>query len=62
MNRKNFLRNGALAGISMSALAAASCNTPSPEKKEETPATASPSDFALNEATIDDLKHKIKRG
>jgi len=63
MNRKHFLRNGALAGISLSALAAASCNTaPSNEKKEETPATTSPADFALNEATIDHLQQKMKSG
>ena len=63
MNRKHFLRNGALAGISLSALAAASCNTtPSNEKKDEIPATSSPTDFALNEATIDALQQKMKSG
>ena len=63
MNRKNFLRHSTLAGLSLSALAGASCNTaPSAEKKEEAPAGTAPTDFALNEATIDDLQQKMKSG
>lgn len=63
MNRKHFLRNGALAGISLSALAPASCHSnSSTEKKEEAPVPASPADFALNEATIDGLQEKMKSG
>jgi amidase len=60
MNRKNFLRNGTLAGLSLSALSAASCNTPSLQKKEDAPAGTSPGDFVLNEATIDELQQKMK--
>ncbi|HEY4149158.1 MAG TPA: amidase [Chitinophagaceae bacterium] len=60
MNRKHFLRNVPLAGLSLSALAAASCNvtvTDDKDKKE-----AAPTDFVLNEATIDDLQQKMKSG
>jgi len=65
MNRKYFLRNGALAGISLSALAIASCHTAAaPEEKEDEAAAGknSPTDFVLNEATIDGLQQKMKSG
>src|SRR5690349_16509378 len=61
MDRKGFLRNSMLAGISASALAGACNTTPSAPKKEEE-AKASPAGFELQEATIDQLQQKMKSG
>ena len=63
MNRKHFLRTGPLAGLALTSIAAA-CNDP---EKKETPAVAatvatSPTDFALNEITIDALQEKMQSG
>jgi amidase len=63
MNRKNFLRTGSLAGLAFTS-AAAACNAP--EKKEDTPVTigvtTNPTDFVLNEITIDALQQKMQSG
>jgi amidase len=63
MNRKHFLRTGPLAGLALTSIAAA-CND---TEKKETPAVAatvatSPTDFALNEITIDALQEKMQSG
>lgn len=71
MNRRNFLRNGSLTGLSLTALAAAGCH--SNEKtgsagagaaaKDTAAAVATaPTDFVLNEATIDILQQKMQQG
>jgi amidase len=78
MNRRNFLRNSSLTGLSLAALAAASCN--SSTGKGGSPGADSggaaavdtsvaagaggvaPTGFALNEATIDVLQQKMQQG
>ncbi len=65
MNRRNFLRNSSVAGIAVTTVAGmAACNTPADTTKKgaDTLAEANPNDFALNEATIDDLQAKMKSG
>ncbi|ALI97748.1 amidase [Rufibacter tibetensis] len=66
MNRRNFLRSGSLAGISFSALGLGACATSvtSNTAQESTSATAeiSPTDFQLNEATIQDLQRRMQSG
>src|ERR1700733_6059565 len=63
MNRKNFLRTGPLAGLALTSIAA-SCNQPG--KKETLSAAAAvtinPTDFVLNEITIDALQQKMQSG
>src|ERR1700742_1931494 len=72
MNRRKFLRNGSLTGISLTALAAAGChsdNKPDSQPagipgRDTTAAAGSvvPADFAFNEATIDILQQKMQEG
>ena len=69
MNRRNFLRNSSLTGLSLTALAAASCNSSSTNDKagaggSDTAAAVvpAPADFVLNEATIDVLQQKMQQG
>ncbi|WP_181307643.1 amidase [Rufibacter sp. XAAS-G3-1] len=65
MNRRNFLRTGSLAGISFSALGLGACATSvtSNTAQEGTAAAeAAPTDFQLNEATIQDLQRKMQSG
>ncbi len=65
MNRRNFLKNGSVASIAITTLAAASCNTAAPKdtKAQDTASTTNnPSDFALNEITIDELQQKMQQG
>jgi amidase len=66
MNRRNFLRNSSLTGLSLTALAAASCHsTPEKNASVDTAAAAvpaAPTDFVLNEATIDVLQQKMQQG
>ena len=60
MNRRNFLKNGSVAGIAITSIAA-SCNTP--EKKEPAVKTIEAADdFVLNETTIDILQQKMQSG
>lgn len=58
MHRRNFLKTGSLAGLSLTVGAAASCNPPPSDKK--TGLSAKPDDFVLNEVTIDALQQKMK--
>ncbi|OOQ59346.1 amidase [Mucilaginibacter pedocola] len=59
MQRRNFLKTGTLAGLTLTTLGAASCSTPSADTKTETPAT---DDFELNEITIDGLQKLMADG
>jgi amidase len=64
MDRRKFIRNGSLAGISVAALSAA-CNTvekTEPKKPEVVPASEFRDDFSLNEITIDELQQKMTKG
>ncbi len=61
MNRRHFLKNGSLAGITITTLGITSCSQPAPaiEKKD----TAAVNDeFELNEITIDQLQKKMQDG
>ena len=59
MQRRNFLKAGSLAGLTLATMGAASCT--SPKKDSSTDSSAEkPDDFALNEVTIDMLQQKMK--
>lgn len=61
MQRRNFLKTGSLAGLTLTTLAAASCNLVSPVKKQnEAPNTEKADDFVLNEVTINILQQKMQ--
>ncbi|HEX8021394.1 amidase [Mucilaginibacter sp.] len=63
MHRRNFLKTGSLAGLTISTLVAASCNQPSAENKaDETAAAENSKDdiFELSEITITDLQQKMQ--
>ena len=57
MHRRNFLKTGAIAGITVSAISLNSC-APASERAQPAPKTGD--DFELNEATIDFLQQKMK--
>jgi len=72
MNRRNFLRNSSLAGLSLSTLAVASCNSGAAKEegrqkataaaaKNAAPATAA-REFTLHEATIAQLRQQMESG
>lgn len=62
MHRRNFLKTGSLAGLTLSTLVATSCSQPAADdKKPDTTATDSKDDlFELLEVTITDLQEKMK--
>jgi len=61
MQRRNFLKTGALAGLTLTTLTAASCSPPASGKKQTATDTGNkPDDFALNEVTIDALQQKMQ--
>lgn len=63
MHRRNFLKTGSLAGLTISTLVAASCNQPSAENRAaETAAADNSKDdiFELSEITITDLQQKMQ--
>jgi len=65
MNRRNFLRNSSLTGLSLTALAGASCHSTSDKNASVDTAAAAviaPTEFLLNEATIDVLQQKMQQG
>ena len=67
MERRNFIKNSSLAGITLATIGVvSSCNTAPVKDKEETPektpSSAAPGDFALNEITIDALQQKMQSG
>jgi amidase len=56
MHRRNFLKTGSIAGLTLTTLAAASCTPASPDKKQDDAAAGEKADdFVLNEITIDAL-------
>lgn len=64
MNRRNFIKNSSVAGLSVTALSFAACNQPESKEnktKAETETTAADS-FVLNEITIDVLQQKMQAG
>ncbi len=65
MNRRNFLRNGTVAGLAIGTIGVASCNAPADKKinANDKIVAAEPVDgFLLNEITIDELKQKMQSG
>ena len=66
MERRNFIKNSSLAGLTLASMGVvASCNTsPVKEKKEAVEKTPEPNagDFVLNEITIDELQKKMQSG
>jgi amidase len=58
MHRRNFLKTGSLAGLTLTAAAAGSCNLTSSDNKETV--LVKPDDFALNEVTIGALQQKMQ--
>jgi amidase len=61
MQRRNFLKTGSLASLTISTLVAASCKQPSDEGKKDVDAGFT-DDFELNEATIASLQKKMESG
>jgi amidase len=57
MQRRNFLKSGAVAGITLSAMSLNSC---APASERAQPASITGDDFELNEVTIDILQKKMK--
>ncbi|TSD67442.1 amidase [Inquilinus sp. KBS0705] len=62
MQRRNFLKTGSLAGLTLSTLISASCSPSSTDKKTADNTTQPTDDFELNEATIDSLQQMMKSG
>ncbi|MBI1780949.1 MAG: amidase [Sphingobacteriales bacterium] len=65
MNRRNFIRNTSLTGLSVAALTTAACNSADQKEKQTVAAIGDDvfkDDFALNEITIDQLQEKMKSG
>ncbi len=61
MHRRNFLKTGSIAGLTLTTLAAASCNPASPDKtQDDVVAGEKTDDFVLNEVTIDALQQKMQ--
>lgn len=61
MQRRNFLKTGSIAGLSLTTLAATSCQMATPAKKTDDNASGrTPDDFVLNEVTIDILQQKMQ--
>lgn len=59
MNRRVFVRNGALVGISLTSLSLFSCNSTPKAKSVKNPIH---DDFEINELTINELQEKVKSG
>jgi amidase len=67
MNRRNFIRTGSLAGVTISALGLSACATGTTATTPEAQANAAApevfkDDFKLNEATIQELQQKMQKG
>ena len=60
MHRRNFLKTGSLAGLTLSTLVAASCSQPSAEKKTDDAADNKDDLFELSEVTISYLQQKMQ--
>jgi len=59
MHRRNFLKTGSIAGITLSTLSINGCSVAPEKKPVDTPEVYN---FELNEATIDELQQKMKNG
>jgi amidase len=59
MQRRNFLKTSSLAGLTLTSLAAASCNLVPDKKKDEAATGDKTYDFELNEITIDILQQEM---
>lgn len=62
MNRRTFLRNGSLAGLSLSILTTSSCNNKNDRATESPDERDNPDNFLLNEITVDELQQKMSNG
>src|SRR4029079_18823639 len=66
MERRSFIKNSSLAGLTLASLGVAtSCNTASVKEKKEAPGKTpalNAADFVLNEITIDELQKKMQTG
>jgi len=62
MNRRKFFKSSAVAGISLPAIVASSCNTAEVKKAGPAPAGEVSDNFDLNEITIDALQQKMQQG
>jgi len=58
MHRRNFIKTGSVAGITLTALSITAC-TPGSDHKQP-PAEKKSDDFELNEVTIDMLQQKMQ--
>ncbi len=59
MDRRIFVRNGILAGISLASISLVSCQLNTPAKKDT---NASETDFNPDELTVNELQEKVKSG
>jgi len=65
MNRRNFIKKGSVAGLAISTVTLASCNTDTDKEKKQgdnIDTALLPDNFTLNEITIDQLQQKMQRG
>src|ERR1700690_4037674 len=63
MNRRNFIKNSSLAGLSATVLASASCSPPADKKNsQKEPSDSFTDDFVLNEVTVEELQKKMQSG
>jgi amidase len=63
MHRRNFIKNGSLAGLAMATVSvAAACNSATGQQKGNDAEAQKEDDFELNEVTIDQLQQKMKDG
>lgn len=60
MHRRNFLKTGSLAGLTLSTLVAASCSQPAEERKIDDAANNKDDLFELSEVTISYLQQKMQ--
>jgi len=61
MQRRNFLKTGSIAGLTITALSLGACKIPPSERQpDDTPAGTQPDDFELNEVTVDVLQQKME--
>jgi amidase len=61
MDRRNFLKNSSLAGLSVTALSAIGCNSQE-TKTKESHTTVDSDNFELNEITVDELQKRMQTG
>lgn len=65
MNRRNFIKNGSVAGLAISAFSIGSCNQPTGKLKSDNDKNSTVKTdalFALEEITIDELQIKMQKG